>query len=157
MQWIEEQVANIKGYKAFSVLSAEQQKAFRYALFLSSDNEAYKKVVDWLRTDQSARVNGTQKYLAKKIQEKLTKMLPSKHLSFEFILADATEVSELRRQYARANPLLEKQNSLMRARNADSTELNSSLMLLRNVYYNLSTKGVDKSAQLKDVEAELGL
>ena len=109
-QWIEEQVANIKGYKTFSVLSAEQQKAFRYALFLSSDNEAYKKVVDWLRTDQSARVNGTQKYLAKKIQEKLTKMLPSKHLSFEFILADATEVSELRRQYARANPLLEKQN-----------------------------------------------
>ncbi len=59
--------------------------------------------------------------------------------------------------YQKAMPLLEKQNSLMRARNADSTELNSSLMLLRNVYYNLSTKGVDKSAQLKDVEAELGL
>lgn len=107
-QWIEEQVANIKGYKTFSVLSAEQQKAFRYALFLQNDNEAYKKVVDWLRTDQSARVNGTQKYLAKKIQEKLTKMLPNKHLSFEFILADATEVSELRRQYARQNPLLAK-------------------------------------------------
>ncbi|NLU34197.1 MAG: type II-B CRISPR-associated RNA-guided endonuclease Cas9/Csx12 [Wolinella succinogenes] len=107
-QWIEEQVANIKSYKTFSVLSAEQQKAFRYALFLQNDNEAYKKVVDWLRTDQSARVNGTQKYLAKKIQEKLTKMLPNKHLSFEFILADATEVSELRRQYARQNPLLAK-------------------------------------------------
>lgn len=109
-QWIEEQVANIKGYKTFSVLSAEQQKAFRYALFLPNDNEAYKKVAEWLRTDQSARVNGTQKYLAKKIQEKLIKILPNKHLSFEFILADATEVSELRRQYARQNPLLEKQN-----------------------------------------------
>lgn len=59
--------------------------------------------------------------------------------------------------YQKAMPLLEKQNSLMRARNADSTELNGSLMLLRNVYYNLSTKGVDKSAQLKEVETELGL
>lgn len=59
--------------------------------------------------------------------------------------------------YQQALPLLEKQNNLLRTRNADSTELNSSLMLLRNVYYNLSAKGIDKSAQLKEVEAELGL
>jgi ribonuclease HII len=108
-EWIEEQVATIKNFKTFSVLSAEQQKAFRYALFLPSDNEAYKKVIDWLRTDQSTMVNGTQKYLAKKIQEKLTKMLPNKELSFEFILVDAEEVSRLRQQYAKQNQLLQKQ------------------------------------------------
>ncbi len=59
--------------------------------------------------------------------------------------------------YQKAMPLLEKQNKLMKARNADSSELNGSLMLLRNVYYNLSAKGIDKSAELKAVETELGL
>lgn len=97
-------------YTTFNNLKKDEQKiAFKHALFLPNENDAYKKVVDWLRTDQSARVNGTQKYLAKKIQEKLIKMLPSKELSFEFILADAEEVSWLRRQYARQNPLLQKQ------------------------------------------------
>ena len=69
-------------------------------------------------------------------------------------MEDDKKIIEL---YQQALPLLEKQNNLMRARSADSNDLNSSLMLLRNVYYNLSTKGIDKSAQLKDVEAELGL
>lgn len=69
-------------------------------------------------------------------------------------LEDDKKIIEL---YQQALPLLEKQNNLMRTRNAESTELNSSLMLLRNVYYNLSTKGIDKSAELKKVETELGL
>lgn len=107
-QWIEEQIDKIKDYKTFSILTPDEQKAFRYALFLSNESDAYKKVVDWLRTEQSTRVNGTQKYLAKKIQEKLIKMLPDKHLSFEFILADAMEVSDLRERYAKINPLLKK-------------------------------------------------
>ena len=69
-------------------------------------------------------------------------------------MEDDKKIIEL---YQQALPLLEKQNNLMRARSADSNDLNSSLMLLRNVYYNLSTKGIDKSAQLKAVEEELGL
>lgn len=86
-------------YKTFTALSPEQQKAFKYALFLDNNNEAYQKVVSWLRTDQSSRVNGTQKYLAKKIQEKLKIMLPNKEFDFEFILADANDVHNLREKY----------------------------------------------------------
>ncbi|KFL33715.1 MULTISPECIES: type II-B CRISPR-associated RNA-guided endonuclease Cas9/Csx12 [unclassified Sulfurospirillum] len=95
-KWIEEQIATIKTYKTFSVLTQEQQKAFKYALFLDNSNEAYQKVISWLRTDQSSRVNGTQKYLAKKIQEKLKAMFPAKTFNFEFILADANDVHDLR-------------------------------------------------------------
>lgn len=109
-EWIEEQVATIKGYKTFSILTPDQQKAFRYALFLDSLNETYQKVVSWLRTDQSSRVNGTQKYLAKKIQEKLKAMLPDKEFDFEFILADSEDVSNLRKRYAAQKPLLKKPN-----------------------------------------------
>jgi len=95
-------------YKTFTTLTFEQQKAFKYALFLDKENEAYQKVVSWLRTDQSSRVNGTQKYLAKKIQEKLKIMLPSIDFDFDFILADAEDVSNLRKDYAIQNPLLKK-------------------------------------------------
>lgn len=95
-------------YKTFTALTLDQQKAFKYALFLDKDNEAYQKVVNWLRTDQSSRVNGTQKYLAKKIQEKLKLMLPNKKFDFEFILADANDVHDLREKYAKENELLTK-------------------------------------------------
>ncbi len=95
-------------YKTFTALTPEQQKAFKYALFLDNNNEAYQKVIGWLRTDQSSRVNGTQKYLAKKIQEKLKILLPDKEFDFEFILADAEDVSNLRKTYAKENPLLKK-------------------------------------------------
>lgn len=94
--WIEDKIALLKTYKTFSVLTQEQQIAFKYALFLDNQNETYKKVIGWLRTDQSSRVNGTQKYLAKKIQEKLKAMLPHKTFKFEFILADANDVHDLR-------------------------------------------------------------
>jgi CRISPR system subtype II-B RNA-guided endonuclease Cas9/Csx12 len=106
--WIGEQIATIKAYKTFSILTPEQQKAFKYALFLDNSNEAYQKVVGWLRTDQSSRVNGTQKYLAKKIQEKLKVMLPNIEFDFEFILADSEDVSNLRKTYAKENELFKK-------------------------------------------------
>lgn len=95
-------------YKTFTALTPEQQKAFKYALFLDKDNEAYQRVINWLRTDQSSRVNGTQKYLAKKIQEKLKLMLPNKKFDFEFILADANDIHDLREKYAKENELLKK-------------------------------------------------
>lgn len=95
-------------YKTFTALEAEQQKAFKYALFLDNNSEAYQKVVGWLQTDQSSRVNGTQKYLAKKIQEKLKMILPNKKFDFEFILADANDVHNLREKYAKENKLLKK-------------------------------------------------
>ncbi|HAC73343.1 MAG: tetratricopeptide repeat protein [Petrimonas sp.] len=59
--------------------------------------------------------------------------------------------------YQRALPHLEKFTKSLKDRTADKTEIDGALMKLRNVYYNLSMMGVDKSAQLKQVEAELGL
>ena len=59
--------------------------------------------------------------------------------------------------YQKALPHLEKFTKLLKERTADKTEIDGALMKLRNVYYNLSMMGVDKSAQLKEVEAELGL
>lgn len=105
---IEEQISKIKSYKTFTLLNQKQQEAFKFALFLPNSSEAYKKVLGFLRTDQSSRVNGTQKYLAKKIQEKLIKMFPQKEFDFEFILASSEDVSRLRKDYAKQNPILEK-------------------------------------------------
>lgn len=59
--------------------------------------------------------------------------------------------------YQKSLPHLEKFVSLLKNRSADKTEIDGALMKLRNVYYNLSMMGVDKSALLKEVEAELGL
>ncbi len=58
--------------------------------------------------------------------------------------------------YQKSLPLLEKYRSLLEARKDDQL-INSLLMKLRNVYYNLSNLGVDKAAQLKEVEGKLGL
>ncbi|TLS71017.1 type II-B CRISPR-associated RNA-guided endonuclease Cas9/Csx12 [Aliarcobacter thereius] len=107
---VEEQISKIKSYKTFTLLNQKQQEAFKFALFLPNSSEAYKKVLGFLRTDQSSRVNGTQKYLAKKIQEKLIKMFEKKgfKFDFEFILASSEDVSRLRKDYAKQNPILEK-------------------------------------------------
>ncbi|MEA4979157.1 MAG: hypothetical protein VB098_04595, partial [Petrimonas sp.] len=59
--------------------------------------------------------------------------------------------------YQKALPHLEKFTKSLKDRSAVKTEIEAALMKLRNVYYNLSMMGVDKSAQLKEVETELGL
>lgn len=59
--------------------------------------------------------------------------------------------------YQKSLPSLEKYTSLLRARNAEKQELESALLKLRNVYYNLSNMGVDKSTELEAVEKELNL
>lgn len=59
--------------------------------------------------------------------------------------------------YLKSLPLLEKYRSMLEARKADEQTVKALLLKLRNVYYNLSNIGVDKSAQLKEVESKLGL
>jgi hypothetical protein len=54
--------------------------------------------------------------------------------------------------YQKSLPSLEKYTQLLRERNADQSEINSALLKLRNVYYNLSIMGVDKSKELEAVE-----
>ncbi len=59
--------------------------------------------------------------------------------------------------YQKSLPLLEKFNTILNDRGASQSEINGSLMLLRNVYYNLSVMGVDKSAELEKIESVLDL
>ncbi len=59
--------------------------------------------------------------------------------------------------YQKSLPYFEKYTKLLRDRSASETEIDAALMKLRNVYYNLSLLGVNKSEELKKVEAELGL
>lgn len=59
--------------------------------------------------------------------------------------------------YQQSLPHLEKFTQLLKDREAGKSEVDGALMKLRNVYYNLSMMGVDKSAELKTVEDELGL
>jgi tetratricopeptide (TPR) repeat protein len=59
--------------------------------------------------------------------------------------------------YLKSLPPLEKFVELLKERNADPGILESALLKLRNVYYNLSGLGVDKSAELKIIEEQLDL
>lgn len=59
--------------------------------------------------------------------------------------------------YQKSLPALEKYVEILRGRNAEKQELESALLKLRNVYYNLSSMGVDKAADLEKVEKELNL
>ncbi len=59
--------------------------------------------------------------------------------------------------YQKSLPSLEKYTELLRARSAEKHELESALLKLRNVYYNLSSMGIDKAAELDKVEKELNL
>lgn len=52
---------------------------------------------------------------------------------------------------------LEKYTELLRTRGANDSEIQSALLKLRNVYYNLSNMGVDKSAEMESIEKELDL
>ena len=137
-------VESIKSYKTFTLLSNEQQIAFKYALFLPHNDEAFKKVAGFLRTDQSARVNGTQKYLAKKIQTKLNKMFENKkELDYEFILADSEVVSSLRKQYAKEEPLLAKPKD---SKQASSSHTIDAILSLVSVYKKATNLDVEPNA-----------
>lgn len=59
--------------------------------------------------------------------------------------------------YKLSLPHLEKYTQMLRDRSAGKSDLDAALLKLRNVYYNMSNMGEDKSAQLKQVEKELGL
>ena len=59
--------------------------------------------------------------------------------------------------YQKALPSLEKYVELLKGREAEAHDIESALLKLRNVYYNLSSLGVDKSTELETVEKELDL
>ena len=57
--------------------------------------------------------------------------------------------------YQAALPLLETLDEVMKGRNASERDVLSVLLLLRNVYHNLSLLGVDKSVQFLEIERRL--
>lgn len=57
--------------------------------------------------------------------------------------------------YQRSLAPLEKFRELLNERDASESEIQSALLKLRNVYYNLSNMGVDKSSELQEVESVL--
>ena len=59
--------------------------------------------------------------------------------------------------YQKALPHLEKYRDLLNVRNANESEVQSALLKLRNVYYNLSNMGIDKSTELEEIESVLDL
>ncbi len=59
--------------------------------------------------------------------------------------------------YLKSLPSLEKFTTILKERNAPAQDIESALLKLRNVYYNLSAMGVDKSTELAAVEKELNL
>ena len=59
--------------------------------------------------------------------------------------------------YLKSLPSLEKFTTILKERNAPANDIESALLKLRNVYYNLSAMGVDKSTELAAVEKELNL
>ncbi len=59
--------------------------------------------------------------------------------------------------YQKSLPHLERYRDILVEREASESELQSALLKLRNVYYNLSNMGVDKSSELEAIEAKLDL
>lgn len=109
-QMIETSVAAIKKDFLFSELEGDQQRDVRHALFLERDSKAFEKVFRRLATQQSARVNGTQAWLARKLISVLKEQLKSwqsetgNTLVFDLCKADAQQTSLVRSGLAVTKP-----------------------------------------------------
>ena len=62
-------------YLSFINLTTEQKKAFRHALFLQQDDPLREKVIQSLQNRNRAIVNGTQRYLAQCIADKIHRIV----------------------------------------------------------------------------------
>lgn len=82
-EFIYHNVSSIKEFISFHLLSHDQQKAARHALFLDTEDELFKVITRFLMTQQKTLVNGTQKFLGKKIIELLGNKAESKNLKLE--------------------------------------------------------------------------
>lgn len=108
--WIEQQMGAVRQMTSFHLLTAEQQKSVRHALFLDTDSPAFQKVTGWLQTQQKSRVNGTQKYLARRIIQLLNDKCKQSNIEclFDVIAVDASDLSLRRKALAEFNPIYRK-------------------------------------------------
>ena len=102
--WIEEQIGNGQGelfkfgpYRSFINLTADQQKAFRHALFLEENHSLRKKVINAIDNRTKTFVNGTQRYFAEVLANNLYKKAKlinkQKLLSFDYFGVEAHDNS----------------------------------------------------------------
>lgn len=98
-----------KTYTSFLDLSPEEQLCLRHALFAP---ELRGKAIGLLQTQSKARVNGTQKWFARRIISHLKRELQSRragsHVSFSIHRVSAEDVHRARRALAGANPVFAK-------------------------------------------------
>lgn len=107
---IEQEISMIRQMTSFHLLKPEQQKAVRHALFLDGDSSAFQKVTGWLQTQQKSRVNGTQKYLARRIIELLSNKCKQASIEcyFDVIAVDASDLSLRRKALAEFDSIYRK-------------------------------------------------
>jgi hypothetical protein len=79
-------------YRQFIALTPEVQKAFRHALFLTTDHPLRRHVIDAISHRSKAKVNGTQRYMAQLIADILLQKAKIKGIAHKFSF-DYFEVS----------------------------------------------------------------
>tara|TARA_R110001583_G_scaffold41166_8_gene131074 strand:+ start:1955 stop:6385 length:4431 start_codon:yes stop_codon:yes gene_type:complete len=85
-------------YRQFLALTAEQQTAFRHALFLPAEHSLRQQVIDAIQHRQKARVNGTQRYMAQLLADivwqKARKIGADKQLEFDYFEISSNPADE---------------------------------------------------------------
>jgi len=91
-------------YLSFINLDEKQQVAFRHALFLRDDDKLKQKVINALQNRNRAIVNGTQRYMAQCVADKIKKLADkagrASQIEFDYFEYPAARVQELRRFFA---------------------------------------------------------
>lgn len=105
---------NEKDFKNFDNLKLNQQKAFRYALFMENNTDEYQKALNLVKLDKLKTFsNGTQKRFARFIYEKLVKRYPDNFkehkINIDSKTIDNMLVSATRKSLATTNQVLKKE------------------------------------------------
>ena len=105
-------------YRSFINLSADEQKAFRHALFLKEGHLLREKVINAIDNRTRTFVNGTQRYFAEVLANNLYKKAKSikkqRLLSFDYFGVEAQSntrgdgIADLRKDYERVNEVVRK-------------------------------------------------
>lgn len=94
----------------FDLLSEKERACARHALFLNSDSEARRAVVDVLGSRRKASVNGTQAWFVRSIFSKVRQALAAwtqetgNELIFDAISVPAVDSSDMRKRFAEYRP-----------------------------------------------------
>lgn len=94
----------------FDLLSEKERACARHALFLNSDSEARRAVLDVLGSRRKASVNGTQAWFVRSIFSKVRQALAAwtqetgNELIFDAISVPAVDSSDMRKRFAEYRP-----------------------------------------------------